>query len=1770
MRESERRIQLYKARLPRIRERIIATLMVFAFSIIMMTMSAFAWVTLSIAPEMSGMKTTIAANGNLEVALVNGVKREPAPSAIGDGAIDNLLARNVTWGNLINLSHPSYGLDHLTLRPAAYSDTLGFYTTNYDASGRVFEEYVYDFAYSQWNSKEEFFEVITSDDAYGVRALTSYIYDDPNADKAFNTLMAAVSSNLSTATNQLDVLDSNKNYMDSIAKLMGVYLTARFNSGQDPDCKNYIDPMYNMIGDLVETMDTTGKAIVAILEMYQMKAYGREQYSPYTVDSLYTAVLDNGGNVPKAIDDIFAKLDEIGTIDLNDAATLAQIKAFKDEIKQYVADRKLLKEDYETHLSFWHNIAVEKKQSVLWSSRKDASGNDYEGSAKIKTIETIINDIVKIASCEVSGKRVDKIGKDEAAGMLGKQHTGFIREGLLSRMAARIGAIVNAENITITAKYIITVDVTAKNVFANVKDDKSANVPEKSILPSQFIFARDTLSGAQNIPTNAVAADTFGLAVDFWVRTNANSSYLTLDGEYIVEYEDDIRTINKRNANGDAVTDAEGNPLTTEVKMYLANMIIPSETEGEEPLIEYGVELYLYKPEDAAEEAYYVWDTHALVSLDQIEEGSLMEKKFETIVGYTGSNRIWQGESANLLPEFSTSQGMGSCYTFYLDNPADQDKILSVLQHLKIAFLDENGKKMASASLNTEPDKCFLEYGKVTVPIMLDTSSYSITNEFGEAVYVITELERAKPTLITMLVYLDGAQLSNENVLSSSEIEGKINMQFASTFEMKAVNDEDLYYETRIASATFEDGSIEATVEYDKGSKPQKNILVKIDGAQPLSVKASFIRKISATQGARQEEIEFVQQSDGTWLATATFDSPGEYILRTLLLDGIDYDLKPDENGKFLTFKINGFTLSSLTTSYTSGSVIMTADNSVEDRISLVFKTDDRDKMPSNVRAVFLGEGNQVSANLSYDSASNSWTGFANFVRGGNYKMEYVIFDGQFYYLDESMRKEYDIYLGLRTRIWLDEDPNLTHINEKFDPSVGSYAIPLGLVVLDGDGEEMLGLPNVVLRYAPSGGIEFDDTTMRWDEDRQCYTGSIAITNPGTYTFRHLMVGESTISSAVFAPTISFIPPEPIRYNSNETIGYQFVPDGGAKMQLTFLNAESATVYAKLYNTYTGKFHVVQGTKSSVQGSNATMFTFAIPNNADGKQDGHWQIMDVKATNIKFGDNFYAGGGVLTDQTFDAGINYISVPLGDTTVTTKAVQNIKPSYIGKHDAVIELGREGNTLAGAVNAEFLTAHTIGGAGADSYSMKLCDFEGKAIETTITNVKFVFDRRNVASDTKTYGGYTTSLGGDDALEIITINFAQDATDKTLFTSTNSGKLMIAGRYETKVYYTLADLNKEISVGTYSETKIENFPVYNVWSNPATVKITAISSNASGDRYYPTSTPSSKTGILTGSYNKLSADGYSATVYMYVSAKSGLRDTESLFVKKPTVTLALTGVPTTHQGVTMVFPSGNDETTTFSFAAGGTSATASIGAGEDGTYNTGVTGLGFNIETWPIFYPAGKQTVKTVTVQHSNATFAVDLTHDITINNPQSPPYVEFKDIKSIDSTFTGTTPSRVYSEDGETITLTLPTIASWSYTQVDNTPGAETLTSDNTDVVYTTASASWGRKTYTYYNRNVKVYTSVGISKSYLVTKQIVGWKVNGIEYKPGDTITVTGNQTVTAVIKTTNGAKTTETTTVTRTVTTFTATGKTSTGYWADEGSEVSSVTNTETTTSTKT
>ena len=116
MNETKIRINEYKRMLPKLRERVIAVALLLAISASMLTTVTFAWITLSTNPEVTSVSTSIAANGNLEIALASG-SESPLPSQVGDGALEDL-ARNKTWGNLINLSSSEYGLDNIVLRPA--------------------------------------------------------------------------------------------------------------------------------------------------------------------------------------------------------------------------------------------------------------------------------------------------------------------------------------------------------------------------------------------------------------------------------------------------------------------------------------------------------------------------------------------------------------------------------------------------------------------------------------------------------------------------------------------------------------------------------------------------------------------------------------------------------------------------------------------------------------------------------------------------------------------------------------------------------------------------------------------------------------------------------------------------------------------------------------------------------------------------------------------------------------------------------------------------------------------------------------------------------------------------------------------------------------------------------------------------------------------------------------------------------------------------------------------------------------------------------------------------------------------------------------------------------------------------------------------------------------------------------------------------------------------------------------------------------------------
>ena len=106
-----------------LRNKLIAAISMLLVSSIMMVSSTYAWFTLSTAPEVKNISTTVAGNGSLEIALMptGGQLSEIKASAVGADA--KATDTNTKWGNLVDLSDVSYGLGNISLYPAELNAT---------------------------------------------------------------------------------------------------------------------------------------------------------------------------------------------------------------------------------------------------------------------------------------------------------------------------------------------------------------------------------------------------------------------------------------------------------------------------------------------------------------------------------------------------------------------------------------------------------------------------------------------------------------------------------------------------------------------------------------------------------------------------------------------------------------------------------------------------------------------------------------------------------------------------------------------------------------------------------------------------------------------------------------------------------------------------------------------------------------------------------------------------------------------------------------------------------------------------------------------------------------------------------------------------------------------------------------------------------------------------------------------------------------------------------------------------------------------------------------------------------------------------------------------------------------------------------------------------------------------------------------------------------------------------------------------------------------
>ena len=104
------------------KSKLISAIAMLLVATIMLVSSTYAWFTLSTKPEVSGISTAVGANGALEMLLAT--KKDNAWFyGTGEVGTKTIQERNTYWGNLVDLSDPSYGSGAIVLYPSLLNTT---------------------------------------------------------------------------------------------------------------------------------------------------------------------------------------------------------------------------------------------------------------------------------------------------------------------------------------------------------------------------------------------------------------------------------------------------------------------------------------------------------------------------------------------------------------------------------------------------------------------------------------------------------------------------------------------------------------------------------------------------------------------------------------------------------------------------------------------------------------------------------------------------------------------------------------------------------------------------------------------------------------------------------------------------------------------------------------------------------------------------------------------------------------------------------------------------------------------------------------------------------------------------------------------------------------------------------------------------------------------------------------------------------------------------------------------------------------------------------------------------------------------------------------------------------------------------------------------------------------------------------------------------------------------------------------------------------------
>lgn len=544
-----------------IRNKLMAAVSMLLVSTIMMVSTTYAWFTLSTAPEVTGITTSVGANGNLEMALLTSGKTgenneaeipdtfgdlSKISSAVGDSssaAGKTALTANITWGNLVDLSDTSYGLDTINLMPARLNVANGklvtanlLKTAVYGKDGRV--DRLDANTYSAVKDANGW-SFDTTKQTYGVRAIGANDNLTPQqsglmqAKSAYTTNLNAAKSTMRTS------MVTNGNELANAVSALAMGADKTLTEGQKT-------AITNMVNDTLTALGQLDTAYVQVLAA-----------AASTLDSTQYAAATGALTGKTSYAEAKAALEGVaGTTVLEPPALAAAVETLNDQkdavqtAKEGIEAESAMDENYKTALK-----ALVEPKNVLINGYKAGKAPESDTSGGY-----VMDSAGNIAS--------DFMSKYAAAGGLMVE----MPDG--SGVFAYIGSVAGNYSASVMITSFNYSSITLSNVPATMQTTANKDTSIDNALSA--ITANGTTTGATAL------SDTFGYALDFAFRTNAANSYLQLQTEAAQRvYTDSTSTQTQGNGSTmtfqSADTSFTGEKVKSLMKAIRVGFVDPSE-----------------------------------------------------------------------------------------------------------------------------------------------------------------------------------------------------------------------------------------------------------------------------------------------------------------------------------------------------------------------------------------------------------------------------------------------------------------------------------------------------------------------------------------------------------------------------------------------------------------------------------------------------------------------------------------------------------------------------------------------------------------------------------------------------------------------------------------------------------------------------------------------------------------------------------------------------------------------------------------------------------------------------------------------------------------------------------------------------------------------------------------------------------------------------------------------------------------------------------------